>query len=164
MAIRRVEVDNTIRKRCGELGLAEPTATAFIPTNLEQAPSVGDLVYEASTKTLRKLLRQASFAESPVEPAGASVSYLHEKAADWVAPTLFFVGSFLQQNPTILSIYVNILSNYIYDLFKGGVRVGKVKARLLIEDTPEKKLQLVEYEGDYRGIKELAKVVKELKK
>jgi hypothetical protein len=164
VAIRRSLLDNAVRTRCSELGLQEPAETAFVPVNLDEARSVDDFVYEASTKTLRKLMREVSFRETSLEPSGSSVSYLHQKAADWIAPTLFVAASFLQQNPMILSIYVNILSSYIYDLFKGGIRSGKVKARILIEQKPGKKLQLIEYEGDYRGIKELAKVVKELKK
>ncbi len=47
---------------------------------------------------------------------------------------------------------------------KGRRNGSDVKVKILIEEKENKKLHRIEYEGNYRGLKKVEKIVKSIKK
>ena len=145
------------------LGILKPASAAFLPRNLQDSAMPNEFVYESETKTLRKLLRVAGVPESPLEHASIPSGFIHEKSEDWIGPTLFVAHSLLQ-NEAMLAVYLNVLSNYFYDLFRNRLQSRRARFEIVIETTPEKEVARVNYDGHVAGISELQKTIRELKK
>ena len=64
----------------------------------------------------------------------------------------------ISQNPNIVSFCLNIISNYVYDLFKGKNKDPSINCSFIYEDKQKKKK--VEYEGPVSGLKEIEKIMK----
>lgn len=64
----------------------------------------------------------------------------------------------ISQNPNIVSFCLNIISNYVYDLFKGKNKDPSINCSFLYEDKQKKKK--IEYEGPVSGLKEIEKIMK----
>ena len=121
------------------LGILKPASAAFLPRNLQDS------------------------AESPLEHASIPSGFIHEKSEDWIGPTLFVAHSLLQ-NEAMLAVYLDVLSNYLYDLFRNRLQSRRARFEIVIETTPEKEVARVNYDGHVAGISELQKTIRELKK
>lgn len=162
MAIKKVIVDNKILTHCKTLGITIPSVPTFLPNNLLESSSTDEFIYEASIRTLRKILKENDFAELPLEPPGTSINALHQKDITWIAPTLFFMASSLLNNPNIVAIYLNIISAYLYDYFKNSQSKINCKIKILVEKTPNAALEQFEYEGDIAGLKGFEKIIRDI--
>lgn len=143
--------------------LQEPKLNlTFLPENLNEVQDSEKFIYSESTTDIRKAFRLDNI----------TVDYLTNdkpilrarKSADWFGPTLFIGFSVLTNNSTLINISLNLLSNYLYDFFKGTVSDKKVKFEIVIESKRNKEFQKITYEGAVEGIKDLEGVIKELKK
>ncbi len=143
--------------------LQEPKVNlTFLPENLTDVQDSAKFIYSETTTDLRKVFKLNNIV----------IDYLTNdkpilrgrKSADWVGPTLFIGFSILTDNSTLINVSLNLLSNYLHDFFKGTISNKKVKFDIIIEIERNKEFQKVTYEGTVEGIKELAEVIKELKK
>ena len=66
------------------------------------------------------------------------------------------------QNPELVSIALNVLSNYISDYFKGH-KEPNVKLNIVVQKSEIEYTNFM-YEGPKDGLKEIEKVIKSLKK
>lgn len=116
-----------------------------------------ETVYPQSSISVFKKLTQngvkVSFAVGSIE----SSAYIENRSINWFGPTLFFSLTVLSQNPNIVSVCLNILSAYIYDIFKGKSEDPDVLCSFVIEDKSKKRK--IDYEGPVSGIKEVEKIV-----
>lgn len=87
---------------------------------------------------------------------------LEQRSIDWFGPTLLITTSALTQNPELISITLNVISNYITDFFKGR-NEPNIKISLLIQQS-KTQFKKLDYEGDREGLKEVEKLIRQLKK
>jgi len=160
-----VQISNYIdvKKRAVELGLNEPKDLSILPRNFDTAKLRDELLYESSTPTVRVLWKQAGINETKTEKQGEKLPQISEKEfTGWLGPTIFIGASLLSQNPAAVSVAFGVISNYLTDWFKGIV--GDKKARLdIVIETGRNKYKRVHYEGDVDGLKELPKILHEVR-
>ncbi|MFW1918907.1 hypothetical protein [Acinetobacter baumannii] len=87
---------------------------------------------------------------------------LEQRSIDWFGPTLLITTTALTQNPELISITLNIISNYISDFFKGS-KEPNIKFTVLIQES-KTQFKKIDYEGDKEGLKEVGKLINKLKK
>ncbi|WP_171262694.1 hypothetical protein [Acinetobacter sp. ANC 4470] len=87
---------------------------------------------------------------------------LEQRSIDWFGPTLLITTTALTQNPELISITLNVISNYITDFLKGR-NEPNIKFSLLIQES-RTRFKKLDYEGNKEGLKEVDKLIKQLKK
>ena len=114
--------------------------------------------YTASSLPIYKLFKKekldADFAISNLDDC----VFVKNHSIDWFGPTIFIPLMVISQNPNIVSFCLNIISNYVYDLFKGKNKDPSINCSFLYEDKQKKKK--IEYEGPVSGLKEIEKIMK----
>ena len=114
------------------------------------------LYTESSISVLKKLKQNDVHVDFAVGSPADSI-YIENRSIEWFGPTLFFSLSLLSQNPTIVSICINVLSSYIYDIFKGKSEDPNVKCSFVLEDN--KKKRKINYEGPVSGLNKVEEIV-----
>ena len=84
--------------------------------------------------------------------------FVENHSIDWFGPTIFIPLMVISQNSNVVSLCLNIISNYVYDLFKGKNKDPSVNCSFIYED--KKKKKKIEYEGPVSGLKEIKKIMK----
>jgi len=113
--------------------------------------------YTQSSLNVLKLFQQNNIDTCFALSTPKDVVLIENRSADWIGPTLFFSMSLISQNPNIISICLNVLSAYIYDIFKGKQENTNVRCSFVIED--KKKNKKYEYEGPVSGLNEMRKII-----
>jgi hypothetical protein len=132
----------------------------FLPDNINDAEKSKDFIYSETTTDLRKIFES----KQPIDYLTNDKPLLRaRKSADWFGPTILIGATILTENPHLIGITFNILSSYLYDIFKGTTNNKLVKFDIVLEDKKKKQHQKITYEGNVDGIKELEKVIKKLK-
>jgi len=152
-----------VKERSLELGCNVPKGLAFLPINFETVSSKDELVHEDSVLTIRKLWRKAGIEETRIEKEGEKILYEQRNSLELAIPTVFVSFSLLSQNPGLVSVALNIISNYATDFFKGIAGEKKVKFDVIVEQNGKVKSKRIHYEGDIEGLSQLPQVIKELK-
>lgn len=132
----------------------------FLPENIE-ADTI-EYIYTESTSDIRKIFRANSL--SAFYLCSDKPKLRARKSADWFGPTLFVNFAILSQNPELINIALNLVSSYLYDLFKGTASKKEVKFEIVVQTKKSKGFKKIKYEGDVDGIKDLAEIIKQLKK
>lgn len=144
-----------------ELKLAFPSTLTFFPENIEEAKQKEDFVFTDSMLDLNKLFSQDNL---DITILGANTElYRTRKNADIYLPAFFFSLSLITENPLIVSISLNVLSNYVYDLCKGSFGKKTAKIDLYIETKEKGKIKKISYSGDSKGLKDLEKIIKAMR-
>lgn len=150
-----------VQKRATELDCNIPTGLAILPRNFETAESKEELFHEDSTITIRTLWRQNKIAETRLEGEGRKFPSIQEKYFEWIGPTIFIGASLYTQNPTLVNIALNVLSNYVTDFFKGHLGDHSVSVNLVFEkvskhgDDEERSYKLVNLKGTVDDLNKL---------
>jgi hypothetical protein len=142
--------------RSRELNLNEPTGIALLPRN--DAGANADLLHEASVQTIRSLFRQNKIVETPIEKAGQKIPVILENDSSLILPILFVSASIYSQNPQLVSIALNIMSNYATDFFKGIRGRKTVKLTVVVQNKNGNSNKRISYEGTQDGLKEIAEI------
>jgi hypothetical protein len=109
---------------------------------------------------VRKLWQQNNIIETPIEKPGEKLPLVAEAAFEWIGPTIFVSAMLLSQNPNLVAIALNVISNYLTDWFRGVVKeTRKVKLNVIVE-TKDGDYKKLEYEGPPEGLKNLSGVIK----
>ena len=130
----------------------------LLPENPLYLSSDSEVVYPIATPTCETLLRQAGIAVSTVVPLGRR-RYRDNRAADWIAPTIFLSVSALTQNPALLSIAYGVISNYLSTIFSHNPKTH-VELSYLVESANE--LKQFSYKGPVKGLPTAKDIVREL--
>ena len=120
-----------------------------------------DYVYPTSLVSVVKLLKQKNIPVDTLHPIDATTLLQDNRAIDWISPTVVISSLLLTQQPDLVSIALNIISNYVTDIFKGINADPKVKLNIL-QVAENGKTQRVEYAGPVSGLSEVIEVVKAL--
>lgn len=152
------EID--IKKAFSELKLETPDQIALLPENLNEAQKLDEFIFTETLVDLRKLFRLNNV---KFEVLGEDTGlYRSRKSADLYLPAIFFSLSGIFQNPNIISVALNIMSNYIYDTLKGSNGRKTAAIEIYIETKENGRSKKISYKGDAEGVKHLEKVIKNL--
>ncbi|MCG9792638.1 hypothetical protein [Flavobacterium algicola] len=151
--------DSPLLEKFTEFNLSKPEAITFLPENIELAQSNNEFFFADSTVDLRKLLRLNSI--ETAELISITNSY-NRKSADFYGPAVFISLSLLTQNPDLVSIALNLISNYIYDHFKGKTGSKNVKLEIYVETKKNKTIKKINYDGNADGLSQLNEIIKSL--
>ena len=154
----KIEEYNHLAKEFKRLDLDISSSIIFLPENLEEAKSKEDFIFSDSISDIEKIFRENNVSFSQL--GGYSNLYRVRKNADWWGPALYFGASMLSENSTVVSIALNVLSNYLTDFFKGSFSEKKVKIEIYVEERKDVKFKKITYEGNVEGIKELENIIK----
>jgi len=149
-----------VEERARLLGCRVPSEIAILPTNFMNATVQRELMHASSAMTVRVLLREAGLEETRIEPAGVKFPSEHEKAADWIGPTIFCSALLLSQNPQAVQIALGIIADYLADLFRGTL--GRAKSTLCVVVKSPKGYRRIHYEGGHKGLSEVRETVREV--
>ncbi|WP_163120952.1 hypothetical protein [Acinetobacter portensis] len=115
-------------------------------------------IYVASTVSFYKFAKKFININYVKEPN----IVLEQRSIEWFGPTLLFTTAALAQNPELVSIALNVLSNYISDYFKGH-KEPNVKLNIIVQKSKTEYSNFM-YEGPKDGLIEIEKVIESLKK
>jgi hypothetical protein len=135
---------------------------AILPRNFETANSKDELLHESNAATVRTLLRTAGLSETPIEPKGERFRSFQQNDFTWVGPTLFFAAAQLSQDPSIVSVSLGVIANYLTEFFRGITGRRRVTLDVVVEQTRTKKYVRLHYDGDVDGFTQIPDAVLEL--
>lgn len=118
----------------------------------------GQNIYASSTVSFFKFARNfinINFIKNPD-------IVIEQRSIDWFGPTLLFTTAALTQNPELVSISINVLSNYISDFFKGQ-KEPNIKLNVMIQKSKAEYTK-INYEGPKEGLIEIENLIAKLKK
>jgi metal-dependent HD superfamily phosphatase/phosphodiesterase len=133
----------------------------ILPENIEDAKSSMDFIFTETAIPIKKFLKQNGVEVNMLENPNSN--YRQRKSIDFYAPLIFIGYSLLSDNSSLVSVGLNILSNYITDYFKETFGEKKVRIEIVVETTPKKSYKSITYEGSVKGINELNNIIKTLK-
>lgn len=164
-----VTVENYIdvQHKCDELNLKFPTKIAIIPRNFSEVLNKQSLLEEGTSVHVRRIWEQVGIVETPFAQDEDTFWAVTQKDTDWIGPTIFIAGSFYTQNPHLVSISLNLISEYVMSLFRitGGIS-RKSRLDIVLENTKslveERKYIKISYEGCPEGIQELSQIIQDI--
>jgi hypothetical protein len=106
-----------------------------------------------------KLLKQSDVPVDTLNPIDATTPLQDNRGLDWIAPTFLVSGLLLTQNPTLITIALGVIANYVTQLFKGLKDDPEVKLNIVQTAADGKQAQRVRYEGPVSGLREVEKVL-----
>lgn len=136
-------------------------ALVLLPASIERT-SDGEqyIVYAASTTSVLKLLKSKSI---PARLGGAKtgkIAYQENRGSEWFGPTILITSALLSQNPSAVSVAINVISSYVYDIFKGKADDPTAKCTFAyVGKAGRKRLY---YEGPTSGLSEIQKIIEGL--
>lgn len=149
-----------LKNRVETLNCVLPATMCFLPENIDNAATQADFIFPEETQTISKLFKANNLPEEKLtlQPA----RYRQRRSIDWFAPTIFVGYSLWTQNPEIMSVALNVLSNYITDFFKGSFGEKKMKLDIVVETHENTTFKKIRYEGTPEGLKHLKDMFKNI--
>lgn len=147
-----------VGKHAEELRCTPPTGLALLPRNFESASRKEDLLYSSSVPTVRTLWREAGISETRIEKEGDNYPYEMHNAFEWIGPVIYVGASIISQHPELIDLALKVIHEYLDHFFKGIID----RKRVVLDIIVEPKSKRIHYENGPEGIRELARVVKEL--
>lgn len=152
--------DIEINQELSEQEITLTNGLMFFPENYVTAKSIDDFIFTDELPDIRKTFKKNGI---EIPTLGGQPERLRgRKNADWFGPAIFFSLSLVTENPTIVSISLNVLSNYITDFFKGISGEKRVNLEIYVEKKGKKKYKRINYKGSPEGLKDLEKIIKSL--
>lgn len=118
------------------------------------------VVYASSTTSVLKLLKSNSIPVRLAISETKRIAYQENRSSDWFAPTILISSALLSQNPELVSLAINIISSYVYDIFKG--KAADPSTRCTFAYVGKAKGKMVHYEGPVSGLSKIPQIIKEL--
>ena len=156
-----------VEQRASDLGLKAPEGACILPRHFASAKDVGDLCHESSALDLKTLFRQADLPITVYQPDEAKIPYLQENDITWVGPVLFFSAAALSENPHLIAVALNVIGNYVTDLFRGLPHSARARLSVVIETTTTKTTTKTTKKIDFVGppdkLPEINGLIKDIK-
>lgn len=150
----------SVSERLEEFNIQAPIGLAIFPNNIATATSIGDLVQHAESDTLRTLLKANKIPHVELFDDDHQPPYLQQYGYEWFGPTIFVPAALLLQDPNIVSVTLGLITNYLYDLFKGD-KDGKASFEVILQSA-DGSCKQIRYSGPPEGLSKVADVVKNL--
>ena len=122
----RIEVSDYIdvSSKLKELGCSPPEGIGILPERFDACTFTDKPSLLRRTRTVVRLFEDNNIPVSIIEKEGQPAEYTtHTASSEWftgIGPTLLISAAFLAGNPHIVSLALNVLANYVTDLFKGA--------------------------------------------
>lgn len=149
-----------VSEKLKSFGVSVPSELAILPGNLATAKSIGDLRQHVESDTVRTLLKANKITHVEIFDEDDQPPYLQQYGFEWFGPTLFISAGLLSQDPNILSVTLGIITNYLYDLFKGA-KDGKASLDVILQQA-DGSCKEIHYSGPPDGLSKVAEIVKDL--
>jgi hypothetical protein len=127
----QVSVYIDVEKRALDLGLTVPTGIAILPRNFDAAAAADELIHESTAPTIRVLWRQAGVVETRLEKEEMKFPQGAKKSWEWVGPIIYV--SQVMLTDAAIPITINMISSYLYDLWKGHHHDAEITAEFVVE-------------------------------
>lgn len=150
----------SVAERLNKFNVSAPSGLAILPHNLATAASREDLRQQAESDTVRTLLLENGIPHIEIFNEDNQPPYLQQYGFEWFGPTLFISTGLILQSPNILSVTLGLITNYLYDLFK-GVKDGKASLNVIFQKA-DGSCKEIRYSGPPEGLSSVADIVKEL--
>lgn len=150
----------SVSEKLTTLGVSTPTGLAFLPDNLATAATIEELRQHVETDTVRTLMSANKISYSEIFGEDEQPAYLQQYSFEWFGPTMFVAAGMLSQDPNIVSVSLGIITNYLYDLFK-GTKDGKASLSVVVQQA-DGSCKEVRYCGPPDGLGKVADIVREL--
>lgn len=166
VVIQENEMDYTIEEyeigdKLENLNLSLPDKISFFPENLLTVEKKAEFIF---TDNMIELNKHFKLNQLDLNILGGDTEfYRSRKNADIYLPAIFFGLSAIAENSAVVSVSLNVLSNYLYDILKGTIGKKKVHVEFHIETKVKGKIKKINYKGDVEGLKGLEKVIKAMK-
>lgn len=157
------EVEST-RERAQILGLNTPTEISILPRGFFSTSDFSKLVFEASTPTIKALLRQEGIQLENIVPTGLRIPLQAQHDATWIGPVLFFGTAVLSANPNLVNIALGVIANYVTEFFKGKPGKNEMHLSVVVEQTEKKKTIQINYDGPIDGLEKYQKMIRDATK
>jgi preprotein translocase subunit SecF len=152
-----VDVD----ERLVQLGCKEASGITLLPTNFKSASKIEEFRQEAEAATVKTLFREAGIPLTEIVDREQRPKYIQNNFAEWVGPTLLISSALWSQNQYAVTLALNIISNYLTDLFR-GTKANNVKLNFVIRTTKSQTYKHISYEGNVAGIANLEKLLRDV--
>ncbi|MFZ4216420.1 hypothetical protein ACEV6Q_00960 [Enterobacter ludwigii] len=133
-----------------ELDIKYPDKIIALPSFTEN----GYHLYSTDAISCLKFLRKEIDIQFYVSPDG----YWEQRSIDWLGPTLFFTGKLLLENPDLLNILFECISNYVKDKTPSREKTT-VKMKVVCKKDETSKCLEIDYEGDITGIIDIKETI-----
>jgi len=162
--IDEIEINNF-----DEFGFNLSKKIIFVPENIEVTKNKDEFIFTDTLTDLNKILKNENTVFEIL--GGENKLQRSRKNADLYLPAIFISYAVLSENPNLVSIGLNIISNFATDFFKRNFvskqnDVNKVNIDIFAETTEtkstKKTVKKITYNGDIEGLKELPKIIKSL--
>lgn len=150
----------SVSEKLKSFGISVPSGLAILPSNLATATSIGDLRQHVESDTVRALLTEKKIAYQDIFDEDHQPPYLQQYSFEWFGPTLLISASMWSQDPSLLSVTLNVISSYLFDLFKGAAN-GKATLDVIVEK-PDGSCKQIHYSGPSEGLSQVAEIAKNL--
>lgn len=150
----------SVSDKLRSFGIAPPTGLAILPSNLAEAKSIEDLCQQAESDTVRTLLTANKVAYVELFDEDNQPKYIQQYGFEWFGPTLFVSAGLLSQDPNAISVALGIITNYLYDLFKGA-KEGRASLDVILQQA-DGSCKQIRYSGPPEGLNGVAEIVKNL--
>lgn len=134
--------------------LPKTNEVILLPAEFET--SLTSATYHSNTLSFGKYLRGKVDFQYLNEPT----TLVEQRSEDWYAPALLLVSHLALNYPLTVSIICNLISSYLYDIFKGK-KPPKVHLTLICERTDAATHLRFDYSGEIEGLAKLPDVVRE---
>lgn len=150
----------SVSDKLKSLGLAPTNGLTLIPDNFDIAVGVTDLRQQAEADTVRTLFRLNNLPLVELFNKAQQPPYIQNNGYEWFGPTLFLPVAFLSQNPHIISVALGLITNHLYDIFRGS---GNGSASLqIVCESKDGTCTKISYSGTIDGLKEIPNIVASL--
>ncbi|WP_144408792.1 hypothetical protein [Chromobacterium vaccinii] len=149
-----------VSEKLKEFGIATPCKLSFLPSNLEKAMTIGELRQYVESDTVRTILRKNKIPYEEIFSEDEQPLYLQQYSFEWFGPCIFIPAGLLIQDPNLLSITINLISSFLYDLFKNSSD-GQASLDVILEQA-DGSCKKIHYSGPADGLSKIPDIVKEL--
>jgi hypothetical protein len=161
MAINVTDYANVGRKMA-DLGCRYPDRMALLPVNFESAASVAEFLQASESATVRKLFLAEGLPIDEIVDRSQRPPYIKNKSFEWAAPIIFVSAALYSQNPTAVTLALNVLANYATEFFRGYGPIAGVKLDVVVERKRNETYKRISYQGPIAGVKDLPEVIREV--
>ena len=151
-------------EKLDELGCSYSEGIAILPLNFETATPTTTIEQSMGVLAIGKLFKMNDVPCSEIRRENENPSYMGDRSAEWVLPTLFFSASLLSENSAVVSLSLNVIANFLTDKIKEIGRKPAVELDIVTEKNKGKTYKKISYKGPIDGISKLADIVKEVLK
>lgn len=118
-------------------------------------------VFLQTTNSLAKILRSNGI-EVELVPTTTDARYRDNRGLEWVGPVVFVGAALYSHNPGAVTVAMNLISAYLYDLFRGQKHDLTVQLSVVCERRSDRSLRRMNYRGPIEGLERLPAVVRDM--